>query len=231
MKLKEIDAESRPREKLISRGPEALSNGELLAILLHSGIPGTSVVELSEKLLSLGGGTLKGLFSLGTERMCGLPGVGRAKAAQVQAALELGRRFLYEQSNVRARPIVGPRMVYDRVIPFLKGLDHEQCWILLLNKSNYLVEQRRLTTGGSDSTVIDIKRVVRLALDRNASAIVLVHNHPSGNPRPSRADIDYTDKLHSAASSMDIALLDHVVVCDSVFYSFADDKLYDAGVP
>ena len=231
MKIKDLDPEARPREKLVSRGPEALSNGELLAILLHSGVPGTSVVELSEKLLALGGGKLKGLFSLGTDRMCSLPGIGTSKAAEIQAALELGRRFLSEQSDVRRKPMAGPRMVYDSVIPFLKGLDHEECWILMLNNSNYLTDRRRLSVGGTDSTSVDVKRVVRMALDRNASAVILVHNHPSGNPSPSKADLAYTSKLHEAVASMDIALLDHVVVCDNAFYSFADDRTYEVSFP
>lgn len=227
MKMKDLSADERPREKLLARGPSALGNSELLAILLHNGLPGQSVTELSSRLMSLGGGKLAGLFALGIDRMCALPGIGPCKAAEVQAALELGRRFLAEESDVVRTPVVGPRMIYDRMIPLLKGLDHEECWVVLLNTSNYIIDKRKLSQGGGDSTSIDVKRIVRLALDRNASALVLVHNHPSGNPRPSTADSKYTARLHEAAGSLGIALLDHVIVSDSAFYSFADDRLYD----
>lgn len=227
MKMKDLCATERPREKLVSLGCGALSNGELLAILLRSGIPGTSVKDLSEQLLVMGGGRLTGLFSLSLERMQSLPGIGLCKAAELQAAIELGRRFFAEQSDMVRTPVVGPRMIYDRMLPLLKGLDHEECWVLLLNNSNYVIAKRRLSYGGSDSTSIDVRHIVRMALDRNASALILVHNHPSGNPMPSQADMKYTGLLHEAAGSLNIALLDHVIVCDSAFYSFADDRMYD----
>lgn len=227
MKIKDLSAEERPREKLLSKGPSALADSELLAILLRNGLPGRSVTELSSRLMAMGGGTLAGLFSMGIDRMCSMPGIGPCKAAEVQAALELGRRFLAEESNVVRTPIVGPRMIYDRMIPLLKSLDHEECWVVLLNNSNYIIDKRKLSVGGGDSTSIDVRRIVRLALDRNATGLVLVHNHPSGNPRPSGADSKYTAKLHEAAGSLGIALLDHVIVSDGAFYSFADDRVYN----
>lgn len=213
---------------MLSYGPSALSNAELIAIILHNGTVGQSVLELSQNLLHKGGDTLAGLFSMGTEQMCTVNGIGPAKAADVQAALELGRRFLSEQSECVRVPVTGPRMIYDLMFPLLKCLDHEECWVLFLNKANYIVTKRKLTSGGADSTVIDIKQIARMALELRAQSIVLVHNHPSGNSRPSKADLEYTEALHKATRTLEISLLDHVIVCEREFYSFADDAVMEA---
>mgnify|MGYP003324802585 CR=1 FL=1 len=194
MKIKDLCAEDRPREKMLSNGPAALSNAELLAIVLHNGTVGQSVLELSQNLLHKGGDTLAGLFSMGTEQMLAVNGIGPAKAADVQAALELGRRFISEQSNCVRVPVTGPRMIYDQMYPLLKCLDHEECWVLFLNKANYVVARRKMTSGGADSTVIDVRQIARMALDLRARSIVLVHNHPSGNTTESSFDREYESK-------------------------------------
>ena len=155
-------------------------------------------------------------------------GIGPAKAADVQAALELGRRFISEQSNCVRVPVTGPRMIYDQMYPLLKCLDHEECWVLFLNKANYVVARRKMTSGGADSTVIDVRQIARMALDLRARSIVLVHNHPSGNSRPSKADLEYTQALHKAVGMLEINLLDHVIVCEREFYSFADDAVMES---
>lgn len=228
MKIKDLCAEDRPREKMLSSGPAALSNAELLAIILHNGTVGQSVLELSQNLLHKGGDTLAGLFSMGTEQMCTVNGIGPAKAADVQAALELGRRFISEQSRCVRVPVTGPRMIYEQMYPLLKCLDHEECWVLFLNKANYVVDRRKMTSGGADSTVIDIRQIARMALDLRARSIVLVHNHPSGNSRPSKADLEYTQALHKAVGMLDINLLDHIIVCEREFFSFADDAVMES---
>ena len=225
MKIRDLCVEDRPREKILSKGPTALSNAELLAIILHNGTVGQSVLDLSHNLLHCAGDTLGGLFSLSTAQMCTINGMGPAKASEVQAALELGRRFLSEQSGCERVPVTGPRMIYELMFPLLKFLDHEECWVLFLNKAHYVVRKQRMTTGGADSTVIDIKQIARLSLDLRAHSIVLVHNHPSGNARPSKADTEYTRLLHDAVGSLDINLLDHVIVCEREFYSFAEDTV------
>ncbi len=225
MKIKDLNADERPREKMLSRGPGALSDGELLAVLLRSGTREGSALDLARQLLDLAGGRLGALFNLPCEKMYTLPGVGPGKAACVIAAFELGRRFLQEESSVVKTPLVTARGVWELMIPRLKGLQHEECWVLLLNDHNYLLDKILATSGGGRNTVIDVRQIVRMGLDRYASSVILVHNHPSGNPTPSRADISQTDAVRKAVRSVGLELLDHVVVCDDCFFSFSDDKM------
>ncbi len=226
MKMKDLCESERPREKMMLRGASSLSDGELLAVLLRNGRRNESALELSQRLLNMTDGHLSELFNLPAERLRSVPGIGFAKAASVLAAFELGKRFLSEGSCVVKKPVVTARAVFEIMIPSLKGLRHEECWILLLNDSSYLISRMKVTSGGGRSTVIDVRQVVRFALDRNASGIILVHNHPSGNPHPSNADVTQTDSLHKAAEACAIDLLDHVIVCDDSFFSFSDDRMY-----
>lgn len=226
MKMTELCAEERPREKLLSLGPDALSTGELLAIIIKCGTGDASALEVAQKLLSSAGGSLGAVYAMGEAQMRTIPGIGPCKAAEILASLELGRRFLAERSSGARKPVTGPRDVAELMTPVLKGLRHEECWVVLVNNANYIVGKSRLTSGGLDSTVIDVRLTVRLALEKNATGIILVHNHPSGNPRPSKADISYTEKLREATLPFDISLLDHVVICDESCYSFADDYIY-----
>ena len=226
MKIKDLDAAERPREKMLSRGAGSLSDGELLAVLLRSGGRDTSALDLARQLLGLADGRLSALFNLSQDRMLSLPGVGPGKAASVIAAFELGRRFLQEESSLVKKPLMTARSVYEMMIPQLKGLQHEECWILFLNDHNYLTGKMKATSGGSSSTVIDVRQVIRSALDKGASAIVLVHNHPTGNPTPSPADVRQTDAVRKGVSAVGLALLDHIVVSDDCFFSFSDDRMY-----
>ena len=226
MKIKDLSAAERPREKMLARGAQGLSDGELLAVLLRSGTRDGSALDLARQLLDLSGGRLGALFNLPREKMLSLPGVGPGKAASVLAAFELGRRFLLEESSVLKIPLVTARKVWEVMIPRLKGLQHEECWVLLLNDHNYLIDKVLVTSGGGRNTVIDVRQIVRMALDRYASSVILVHNHPSGNPTPSRADITQTDQLRRAVRSVGLELLDHVVVSDDCFFSFSDDRMY-----
>ena len=226
MKIKELSADERPREKMLARGPQALSDGELLAVLLRSGTRTGSALDLARQLLGLAGGRLGTLFNLPREKMFSLPGIGPGKAASVLAAFELGRRFLQEETAVVKTPLVTARGVWELMVPRLKGLQHEECWVLLLNDHNYLIDKVLATSGGGRNTVIDVRQIVRTALDRYASSVILVHNHPSGNPTPSRADISQTDAVRKAVRSVGMELLDHVVVSDDCFFSFSDDRMY-----
>lgn len=226
MKLKDFCESERPRERLLSSGASALSNSELLAILLRNGDKDHNAVELGQQLLQSADGRLGNLFNMSSSRMCSLPGIGPAKAAVVIAAFELGKRFLNEESGIEKKPIVSARTVYEIMIPALKGKQHEECWLLLLNDNNYLLSKMMLSSGGGRSTVIDVRHIIRHCIEHNASGLILVHNHPSGNPRPSDADLKQTEVLHDAASSVRIELLDHVVFCDDQYFSFSDNKLY-----
>ena len=228
MKLSEMCEKERPREKLLLKGSESLSDGELLAILLRSGNPGENVNDLAQRLLSSVGGQLRLLFTTSPEVLCRTRGIGPAKASGLLAAFELGKRFVREQCLQDRRPFVTARQVYDLMIPQLKGLDHEECWVLYLDASNCLVERRKMTVGGAQATVMDSGQIVRSAMERGARGIILVHNHPSGIPDPSSADIRQTELLHSALDACGLSLLDHVVVADYKFYSFADSRTYPA---
>ena len=226
MKIKDMVEGERPREKMEAGGPESLSNGELLAVIIRSGSAGENVTDLSRRLLALAGNTLTGLFAMSPERMAELKGLGRCKAASVKAALELGRRFSMEGTNLRKEPVNTADIAYKMMRPYFKGLKHEECWVMYLNNSNYVLDKRKITTGAGNQTTIDIRKVVRDALDKGASSIILFHNHPSGNPHPSEADMNYTGRLHDALSPFDISLLDHIVVCDDCYFSFSDDRMH-----
>lgn len=227
MKIKELCEAERPRERMLSAGPSALGNSELLAILLRTGTRSDSAVELAQKLLSKCDGRLSELFNLTSDAVRRLPGIGPCKAATIQAALELGRRFLQEESAITRQSVTSPRMVYDMMIPVLKGAKYEQCWALFLNAHNYVVSRQMLTKGGSTSTVMDVGQVIRSALEKGVSSLILVHNHPSGSPAPSKADIKQTEALHKACKAVQIALLDHVIVSDGSYFSCADERMYN----
>lgn len=226
MKIKDLCESERPREKMLSSGGGSLSNGELLAILLRSGNHESSALDLAQQLLNLSGGHLCELFNMSADKMRSLPGIGPGKAATVIAAFELGKRFLQEEASVVKKSLASARMVFDLMIPQLKGVKHEECWTLLLNDSNYLVDKVKATSGGGNSTVLDVRQIVRLAIDKNASGIILLHNHPSGNPHPSKQDIEQTKALRKAAEACGLRLLDHIVLADDCFYSFADERSY-----
>ena len=226
MKIKELCEAERPREKMLSSGPSALGNSELLAILLRSGTRSESAVELAQRLLSICDGKLSRLFNMSSDVLRRIDGIGPCKAASIQASLELGRRFLQEESTADKKPVVSSSMVFDMMIPTLKGLPHEECWVLFLNNHNYVISKQMVTRGGSRSTIMDVGQIIRAALERSASGIILVHNHPTGNPQPSEADIKQTEALHKACSAVQIDLLDHVIVSDGRYFSYADDRMY-----
>ena len=223
----EICAGERPRERMMSGGPSGLSDSELLAILLRCGSRDCNALELAHRLLSASGGKLSSLFAMTPSRMCSIPGIGPAKSSLIYAAFELGRRFVAEDSGVKHSPVLGSGMVCDLMLPFLKALDREQCWALFLNSSNFVVGRECICQGSLDSTPVDIRRIVKTALDRNAASVILVHNHPSGNPSPSEADQRSTARLRAALSNFGMLLLDHVIIGDRSFFSFADNELTD----
>lgn len=214
---------------MLSSGPRGLGSSELLAILLRSGTRGVSAHELAHKLLQSAGGSLVRLSAMPLEKMVSVPGLGPVKAQQIIAALELGRRFMAEMSELKKTPVTAPAQVYSLMLPELKGLTHEEFWVVFLNRSNYVLAKRRMTTGGLSSTIIDSKAVVLDALDLKASSVILVHNHPSGNPRPGVEDIKQTTALKRAVGSVDIGLVDHIIVCDDCYYSFADESTVPCG--
>ena len=225
MKVMDMSEGERPREKMMIRGAQALTDGELLAILLRTGRKGESVLDLARRLLALTDGRLTGLFECDPGYLASLDGVGTARAASLLAAFELGRRFIMEQRTVGTK-VTEAGAVFEMMLPRMKGLGHEECWELLLDRKGQVIKTMRLTIGGSKGTIIDIPAIVRNAISNAAASIIIVHNHPSGDPRPSSADIRETGMLRDACASCSILLLDHVIIADEHFFSFNEEKLY-----
>ena len=227
MRLKEMCADEMPREKLLNKGAEALSNTELLAILLRTGRDGANVIDVAREMLVRSGGHLSDLAIMNADELCNIEGIGPGKAVAVAAAFELGRRVSMEDTS-RTRPsLSSPRGVFRLMYPIMRNLDHEECWILLLNKANKLIHKEMTSVGGLDSTIIDSRVIIRKALDKKATGVILVHNHPSGSALPSVADIEQTRILNKALKTCDLSLLDHVIIALGSYYSFADEELVE----
>lgn len=225
MKLKELSLDERPREKLLSKGPDSLSNSELLAILLRTGTGRMNVIDLAREILKSAGGKLNEVASMSTERLCDIGGVGPTKAVTLAAAFELGRRCGSESIIDSRTAISSAKTVFRMMLPLLKGLDHEECWVLYLNRANYLIAKEKISSGGLDSTTLDCRTIARKALERKATGLIIVHNHPSGSALPGQADIQSTRQLSTALKTFDIPLLDHVIIAESSYYSFSDEEL------
>ena len=227
MKLKELNIEERPRERLIAKGSSALGNAELLAILLRTGSGNKNVLEMSHELLAAAG-SLTELSAMSIDKMQAIGGIGKNKAATVTAAFELGRRFAAEGSRSPCRAITNASQIFSIMFPVLKGIDHEECLILYLNRANHILYKEKVSIGGLSSTTIDTNSILRKAIEKKADGIILVHNHPSGNPQPGKADVVETERLKKAAETFSISMLDHVIISDSGYYSFADQMIYDS---
>ena len=227
MKLKELNIDERPRERLLAKGSAALGNAELLAILLRTGSGKKNVLEMSHELLAAAG-SLTELSAMSIDKMQTIGGIGKNKAATITAAFELGRRFATEGSRPHCRAITNASQIFSKMLPVLKGIDHEECWILYLNRANHILYKEKVSTGGLSSTTIDTNSILRKAIEKKADGIILVHNHPSGNPQPGKADVVETERLKKAAETFSISMLDHVIISDSGYYSFADQMIYDS---
>lgn len=225
MKIKELCIDERPREKMMAKGAGSLSNAELLAIMLRTGTGRMNVIDVAHELLKAGNGKLNGIASMPVEKLCEINGIGPGKAVTVAAAFELGRRFAGEAIVDSRTPVSSPRTVFRMMIPHLKGLDHEECWILYLNRANYLIAKECISSGGLDSTTLDSRVIARKTIEKKASGVIVVHNHPSGSAMPGNADIQATRQLERALKTCDISLLDHVVIAEDSYYSFADEEL------
>ena len=225
MKMKDLVPDDRPREKLRSRGAKALSNAELLAVLLGSGIGGKNVLEVAQELMVDAAGRLTLLGAMPLERLSARKGVGEVRALSIIAALELGRRSFEEAALLDKRSITSPELVYQLMLPQLKNLDHEECWALFLNRAHFLLGRQRITSGSLESTLIDTRAILRRAIEKQSTYVILVHNHPAGTAIPSEADIQQTDLLRKALSAVEIGLLDHIIVADDSFYSFSEERI------
>lgn len=214
-----------PRERMLARGAGSLSNVELLAILLRTGRDGQNVIDMARELLQSGDGTLAGIAEMSIDRLCAISGIGPSKAVTIAAAFELGRRASLKAALDSGGSLSSPQKVFEIMQPLMRDLDHEECWVLFLNKSNRMVAKEMVSHGGLDSTIIDNRSIIMKALDKKASALILVHNHPSGTALPSRADITQTQALSKALKTCDLSLMDHVIISRDSYYSFADERL------
>jgi len=216
--------EDRPREKLLAKGIGSLSDAELIAILIGSGNRDETAVELSKRILSSSKNNLNELGKLSIAELIKFKGIGEAKAISIIAALELGKRR--KSSEVIDKQIIqGSEDVYQIFHSILCDLTNEEFWILLLNKANKIIEKIKISGGGTSSTIVDVKIVAKNALEKLASSIILCHNHPSGRVEPSNEDIQITNQIKKAVSFFDIQLLDHIIVGDKNYYSFADEGI------
>ncbi len=213
--------EDKPREKLIQNGRATMSNAELLAILIGSGNRQESAVQLSQRILNDVDHNLNHLGKLSVAQLKRFKGIGEAKAVTVAAALELGRRRMGEKGN-KLDSITSSKDAFAILYPLIGELDHEEFWVLYLNNSNKVVHKAQLSKGGITGTLVDVRLVMKLSLELGAVGIILAHNHPSGNVKPSGTDRQMTKKMKTAAESLDIKILDHLIVTQHEYLSFAD---------
>ncbi len=221
--IKDWRLEERPREKMLARGAGALTDAELLAILLRTGSGKRSALDLARELLDLAENSLRRLSNLSADSLSAVRGVGSAKAATLLAAFEAGRRSLMPPKSENV-VITDARSVMEIMAPLMSHLDHEECWVLFLNRANHLIARERLSSGGTSSTTLDVKMIMRRAVEKLSGGIILLHNHPSGNARPSKRDIQETENLKRAASLLEIALLDHIIVAGNRYFSFSEEE-------
>jgi DNA repair protein RadC len=222
--LKSWAVEERPREKVMANGIQYLSNAELLAIIVGSGTRNITAVELARRILLKSGNNLHELARQSLGDLIKVKGVGPAKAISIMAAMELGRRRAGMQ-HVEKIAVKSSETVFNLFHPMLGDLEHEEFWLLMLNRSNKILGRFKVSQGGLSGTVIDTRIILKKALDNLASSIIVCHNHPSGNNQPSDADVKITEKLKKAAEMLEIKLLDHVIIADKSYFSFADEGL------
>jgi DNA repair protein RadC len=224
LNIKSWAAEDRPREKLLLKGTHALSDAELISILLGSGTSKLSAVEVSKIVLQQVSYNLNDLAKLNVKDLIKIKGIGEAKAITIIAAFELGRRRK-EQEPTDKPKIISSAQAFKLIQGELMDLPHEEFWVLLLNRAQLLIKKKRISEGGVSGTVADPKIIFKLALEELASGVIVVHNHPSGNLNPSRSDIELTKKIKEAGKVMEIQLLDHLIIAGKKYYSFSDEGI------
>ncbi len=222
--IKNWNEDDRPREKMLLKGRIALSDAELIAILIGSGSRNESAVSLSQRILAAVGNNLSELGRCSITELMEFKGIGEAKAICIAAAMELGRRRRAGEALERKK-ITSSNSVFEYVQPLIGELPHEEFWILYLNNSNKIMKSVQLSKGGITGTVVDVRLAFKEALQLGAVGIILVHNHPSGTLKPSQADIQLTKKLKTAGDSLDIKVLDHLIITEKAYFSFADENM------
>ncbi|HSN48104.1 MAG TPA: DNA repair protein RadC [Flavobacterium sp.] len=217
--------DDRPREKLMLKGKTALSDAELIAILIGSGSRNESAVGLSKRILASVDNNLNALGKLTIQQLMNFKGIGEAKAISIMAAMELGRRRRAEDA-VELKKITSSKMIFELMQPIIGELPHEEFWVLYLNNSNKVLFKSQQGKGGITGTMVDVRLVFKSALELGATALILCHNHPSGTLVASDADKQITRKLKAAGQNMDINVLDHIIITENGFYSFNDEGIF-----
>lgn len=222
--IRDWSDDDKPREKLMLKGREALSDAELLAILIGSGSRNESAVALSQRILA----SAKNLNALGKmtiSQLMQFRGIGEAKAVSIVAALELGRRQRAEDV-LKLKKITSSKAVFETMQPIIGELPHEEFWVLFLNNSNKVISKAQLSKGGIAGTIVDTRLIFKLALENGATGLILCHNHPSGELNPSIADKQITRKIKTAGEILDVKILDHLIITETNYYSFVDEGIF-----
>ena len=216
--------DDRPREKLRDKGKETLSDAELIAILINSGNKEESAVSLSKRILASVSNNLNELGKLDIPDLEQFKGIGEAKAITIAAAMELGRRRRAGEALERKK-VISSESVFELMQPIIGELPHEEFWVVYLNNSNKVLQTQQLSKGGITGTLVDVRLTMKTALQIGAVGIILTHNHPSGGLRPSKSDKQLTQKFKIASDSLDIKVLDHLIITEKAYFSFADEQL------
>ena len=224
LSIKSWAEDDRPREKMLSKGRSALSDSELLAILIATGSSKKSALDLAKECLTLAGNDLAKLSRLTVSELCKINGIGPAKAVTLVASLELGRRRKDKTVDKKLR-IVSSQMVYDHMRQYLLDLSHEEFYAILLNRANEEIRTVQISSGGLSGTVADGKMIFKAAIENSAHGMILVHNHPSGQLFPSESDKSLTQKMVQFGSFIDLPILDHLIFADNGYFSFADQGI------
>jgi DNA repair protein RadC len=222
--IKNWSQDDQPREKLLYKGKAVLSDSELVAILIGSGNREESAVALCKRILASVDNNLSELGKLSIKQLIEFKGIGEAKAITIAAALELGRRRRGEEA-LEKKKISSSDSVFELMQPIIGELHHEEFWIIYMNNSNKVIQKNQLSKGGITGTFVDVRLALKNALEVGATGIILAHNHPSGTLKPSEADEQLTKKLKTAADSLDIKVLDHLIITEKAYFSFADEGM------
>jgi DNA repair protein RadC len=223
--VKELPIDDRPREKLLLRGPQSLSDAELVAILLRTGKKGKSVLEIARELIS-SEGNLAMLATKTVDSLQLISGIGKDKAATLAAAFELSRRILYQPKWLANKKITSPQDVAEIFIPILRDENKEKFIVVCLNSANKIIKFETISIGNLNSSVVHPREVFKVAIDNSSASIILIHNHPSGNPEPSNEDIRITKKIVETGKIMEIPVFDHLIIAGETYTSFVEKKLF-----
>lgn len=223
--IKNWAEDDQPREKLMLKGKQVLSDAELIAILIGSGSRSESAVELSKRILASVDNNLNVLGKMSIQQLMTFKGIGEAKAISIIAATELGRRRK-EEEVVELKKITSSKAVFDVMQPIIGELPHEEFWVLYLNNANKVIYKSQISKGGITGTVVDVRIVFKIALEQNAVGIILTHNHPSGKLEASDADKTLTKELKLAGNQLSIPVLDHIIITEKGYFSFRDENIF-----